>query len=145
MNLEAKDYFANALVFEADLLLYNPEIITKYHYTSDYLGIKKSRSDDWCFRVKNGIITDIMVGGEGEDIWQMVGISYWNEEDAKKLSADFEKVFASPGGRERFWDQTVFQYKLSDYKVGIRDCNEDDVIEIDTFQELKTIDKSYDV
>lgn len=75
-SLVARYMLSNAYVFEADLLILNPKIIKKYHYTSDFLGIKKQRSDDWCFKVKDGIIIEQNVGGEGDDIWQMVGISY---------------------------------------------------------------------
>lgn len=64
-SLVARYLLPNAYVFEADLLISNPKIIKKYHYTSDFLAIKKERSDDWCFCVKDGIITEEMVGGEG--------------------------------------------------------------------------------
>ena len=90
--LVARYLLSNAYVFEADLLISNPKIIRKYHYTSDFLAIKKNRSDDWCFRVKDGVIVEEKVGGQGEDIWQMVGISYWDEADGHKLSQDFREV-----------------------------------------------------
>ena len=44
--LVARYMLSNAYVFEADLLISNPAIIRKYHYTSDFLGIRKERSDD---------------------------------------------------------------------------------------------------
>ena len=47
--LVARYLLSNAYVFEADLLLYNPKIIRKYHYRSDFLGIRTDRTDDWCF------------------------------------------------------------------------------------------------
>ena len=77
--LIARYMLSNAYVFEADLLISNPKIIKKYHYTSDFLAIKKDRTDDWCFEVKDGIITKQKVGGE--DCWQMVGISFWSDAD----------------------------------------------------------------
>ena len=141
----ARYMLSNAYVFEADLLLSNPEIIKKYHYTSDFLGIKKNRTDDWCVRVKDGIIVEEKLGGEGDDIWQLVGISYWNEEDGHKLSQDIAEVYASPGGKERYWEQVPLVYKSSNYQVEIRECFDEDVVEIDTFNELKAIDRTYDV
>ena len=144
-SLVARYLLSNAYVFEADLLISNPKIIRKYHYRSDFLGIKKQRSDDWCFRVKDGIITEEMVGGEGDDIWQMVGISYWNEADGHKLSQDIQDVFNSPGGKERYWEQVPLVYRKENYTVEIRECFEEDIVEIDSFSELKQIDKSYDV
>lgn len=144
-SLVARYMLSNAYVFEADLLISNPAIIKKYHYTSDFLAIKKERSDDWCFRVKDGIIMEQKVGGEGDDIWQMVGISYWNEVDGHKLSQDIADVYASPGGKERYWEQVPLNYRKEHYAVEVRECHDDDIVEIDTFKELKAIDKTYDV
>ena len=143
--LVARYMLSNAYVFEADLLISNPKIIKKYHYQSDFLGIKKERSDDWCFRVEDGIIKEEKVDGEGDDIWQMVGISYWNEADGHRLSQDIADVFASPGGKERYWEQVPLVYCKEHYAVEIKDCHDEDIVEIDTFKELKTIDKTYDV
>lgn len=141
--LIAKDLLQNAYVFEADLLISNPSIIKKYHYTSDFLAIKKDRTDDWCFEVKNGVIVEEKVGGL--DCWQMVGISYWNEEDGKKLSQDIADVFATPGGKERYWEQVPLVYRKANYSVAVMECFDEDIVEIDTFRELKLIDKTYDV
>ncbi len=144
-SLVARYLLSNAYVFEADLLISNPKIIKKYHYTSDFLAIKKDRSDDWCFKVKDGIITEEMVGGEGDDIWQMVGISYWNEADGHKLSQDIVDVYGSPGGKERYWEQVPLKYRKEHYRVEVAPCKDEDIVEIDTFNELKAIDKTYDV
>lgn len=142
-SMIARNLLSNAYVFEADLLLSNPKIITKYHYTSDFLAIPTERTDDWCFDVKNGIIREEKVGGE--NCWQMVGISYWNQEDGQKLVSDIEKVFTGPGGRERYWEQVPLVYCKEKYQVAVRACEAADIVEIDTFRELKQIDKSYDV
>lgn len=143
--LVARYMFSNAYVFESDLLISNPKIVKKYHYASDFLGIKKKRSDDWCFKVKDRIIVEENVGGEGDDIWQMVGISYWNEADGHKLFTDISDVYQSPGGRERYWEQVPLRYCREHYSVEICQCFEEDIVEIDTFNELKAIDKTYDV
>lgn len=139
----ARYMLSNAYVFEADLLISNPKIITKYHYTSDFLAIKKDRTDDWCFIVKDGVIVEEKVGGL--DCWQMVGISYWKEEDGHKLSDDIKMTYEQPGGKERYWEQVPLVFCKKHYKVEVRECQENDIIEIDTFRELKAIDKTYDV
>lgn len=142
-SLVACHMLSNAYVFEADLLLSNPQIIRKYHYTSDFLAIRKERTDDWCFTVKDGIIVEQKVGGT--DCWQMVGISYWNGADGDRLSRDIADVYASPGGRERYWEQVPLVYCKEHYAVEVRECFDEDIVEIDTFRELKSIDKTYDV
>lgn len=141
----AKELLSNAYVFEADLLISNPTIITKYHYSSDYLAIKKDSTDDWCFRVKDGIIMEEMTKGAGQDIWQMVGISYWDKSDGEKLSKDIEEVYHSEGGKDLYWEQVPLCYRKENYKVAIRECLQEDIVEIDTFEELKAIDKAYAV
>ena len=96
-------------------------------------------------RLMRRVIKEQMVGGEGDDIWQMVGISFWNEEDGRKLSQDILDVYNSPDGKERYWDQIPLVICKDRYTVEVEECFEDDIVEIDTFNELKAIDKSYDV
>ena len=144
-SLVARYMLSNAYVFEADLLISNPAIIKKYHYTSDFLAIKKEQSDDWCFKVNDGIIVEEKVAGEGDDIWQMVGISYWNEVDGHKLSQDIADVYTSVGGKKLYWEQVPLVFKKDHYQVEVIECHDDDIVEIDTFNELKAIDKTYDV
>ena len=141
--LIAKDLLENAYVLESDLLLKNKDLITKYQYSSNFLGIPCDRTDDWCFVVKDGIIKEQKIGGE--NCAQMVGISYWTQEDGRKLSEDIEKTYNMPGGKERYWDQVPLHYCKNNYSVEVRYCDLSDITEIDTFAELKAIDKSYDV
>jgi len=143
--LIARDIFSRAYVFEADLLLNNPQIIKKYQYTSNFLAIKKEQTDDWCFRVKDNMIIEERVGGSGKDIWQMVGISYWTEKDGLNLSKDIQTVYHGPSGKDRYWEQVPLVFCKNNYSVEIRECQEQDIIEIDTFDELKAIDKAYDI
>ena len=138
-----RDKFSHSYVLESDLYLYNPDLIRKYEYQSNFLGKKVERTDDWCFEVKNGIITKQKVGGY--DCYQMYGISYYDELDSKKMKNDIEKVFNSPGGKEKYWEQVILDVHKNNYKIHLRECQEGDIIEIDTFNELKQIDKIYDV
>lgn len=131
----------NAYVLEADLVLYNPALITKYQYTSNYLGVPVDVTDDWCFEVKNRIITKVNVGGT--NCHHMFGISYWSEADGAKLYEDIKSVYEMPGGKERYWDQVPLVYCQQHYQVEVRECSFDDIIEIDSFNDLKKIDKIY--
>lgn len=141
--LLAKELLSDSYVFEADLLISNPSIITPYHFGSDFLAIKKDHTDDWCFEAENGVITKEKIGGD--DCWQMVGISFWNESDGQKLAGDIEKVFALENGNQRYWEQVPLEFCKENYSVEIRECFDEDIIEIDTFAELKALDSSYNV
>ena len=139
----ARHFLKNSYVFEADLLLYNPKLITKYQYATNYLAVPTDRTEDWCFVTDStGVIKSLQVGGT--DCCHLYGISYWTEEDGAKLGAHLEHVYNEvPGGKERFWDQVVFDCFPADYKVRVRECSFSDIVEIDTFNELKRLDSSY--
>lgn len=132
---------ANAYICEADLLLHNPDLITKYQYQANYLGVPVPQTDDWCFKTKDGFITQIMLGGT--DCVHMFGISYWGAEDGAKLVRDIEQVYREPGGKERYWDQVPLEFCRENYQVAVRTCTFEDITEIDTYRELKQLDDSY--
>ena len=137
----ARYLFQNAYILESDLLLKNPKLISKYQFTSNYLGVFTERTDDWCFETRNNIITKIRVGGR--NCHHMFGISYWNQNDGAKLAEHIKLVYEMPGGKERYWDQVALEYFIKDYSIEVRECTFEDIIEIDTFNELKKIDETY--
>lgn len=139
----ARELLENAYVLESDLVLYNPDVIRKYEYASNYLGMKVDVTDDWCFETKKGIISKVKVGGE--NVHQMFGISYWTKEDGKKLFTDIDTVFHSPGGKEKYWDEVSLKECIKQYHVLVRMVQRSDIVEIDTYNELKLIDPIYNV
>ena len=136
-----KDKFANSYVLESDLILYNKDLIRPYEYQSNFLGKYVDVTDDWCLESKNGIITKEKVGGY--NCHQMLGISYYSEKDAPQMEKDIDMVYHSPGGKEKYWEQVFLDVCKDHYKIAIRECHEGDIIEIDTFNELKEIDPTY--
>ena len=139
----AKKYLKNSYVFEADLYLSNPNLITKYQYSSNFLGIKMKKSDDWCFTLKDGYIDYQGIGGV--NCYQEVGIAYVDHKTATQYVKDLNKHYKTKEGKNCFWDYLLFNTFKEHFKFRIRECNKKDVVEIDSFNELKAIDKSYDV
>lgn len=139
----AKDLLEHAYVLESDLLLYQSERIRKYEYASCYLGKNVAVTDDWCFYMKKGYISKLSIGGR--NCCQMYGISYWNKEDAKKLSQDIENVYHMPGGSKKYWDEVPLKECLDHYQVRVNLVQEGDLVEIDTLNELKQIDPIYNI
>ena len=139
----ARTLLQNAYVLEGDMLLYNKDLVTKYQYCSNYLGVPVSVTDDWCFKTKNGQITKVLIGGT--NCHRMIGISYWTKEDGAKLEEHIPAVYNAPGGKEKYWDEVPLKSYVDSYKIMVRECTFDDIIEIDTFRELKQLDPTYDV
>ncbi|MBQ7366834.1 MAG: NTP transferase domain-containing protein [Spirochaetaceae bacterium] len=141
--MKVRNLLANSYVCEGDIILHNPRIIQKYQFQSNYCGVKCQRTDDWCFSEYRGRIRNLAVGGE--NCYQMMGISYWTEDDGSRLSGFVKQVYEAPGGRERFWDTVPLQYYADEFDVAVRGCSFEDFTEIDTFNELKSLDSVYDV
>ena len=75
----------------------------------------------------------------------MVGISYWNKSDGLRLAEDIADVYALSEGKEKYWEQVPLCCCKDRYSVEVRECFDEDIVEIDTFDELKLIDREYDV
>ena len=135
--------FQNAYVVESDLLLTNPDVLSRYQWRSNYLGVPVAETPDWCFEVEDGKICDLHKGGT--HCFHMFGISYWNGCDGKKLAQDIEEAFQLPANRQRFWDDVPCVISAEHYEIDLRECTFEDVTEIDSFAELCSADPSYDV
>lgn len=128
---------------EADLYIANPEIISKYQYTSNILGSWSLETDDWSFQLdSDGHIINYQKGNR--NCWNYYGISFWTKSDSEKLKEDFRQVYENvDGGKDYFWEFVPLVLKREKYGVEIRQCNKSDIIEIDSFYELTQLDPSY--
>ena len=129
-------------ICEADLFITNPQIISKYQYASNILGSYSMETDDWSFRMEeDGFLTDYRKGNTY--CYNYYGISYWTPEDCEKLKKDFQEVFNEPGGKDYFWEFIPFVLRKENYRVEIRPCSKQDIMEIDNYFELAQLDPSY--
>ena len=93
--------------------------------------------------MKNGYINSLQIGGK--DCYHTYCIAYFDNEDGIKMEKDLESAFSLPGAREKVWDYVALDYFKEHYKISVREVDKSDIDEIDTFNELKMIDKTYDV
>lgn len=136
------DLLSNAYVMPADILINNPNVFSSYQYTSNVLGYKVKETEDWCITTDDsGVIKRLAPGGI--DCYKDTGIFYWNEKDGLQLSKDIMRVCSEKNGWQRYWSNVAFEIYKDNYKARIRECDELDVIEIDTVEELAKIDMSY--
>ena len=139
----AKDLLQNAYICEADLIIQNPGIIRRYEYAPNCLGVYTEYTDDWCSRPKKGYVHNYHQGGT--DCYEIKGIYYWDKPHGVKLAARLEEVFHAPAGKEHLWENVPFNLFPEELPVLIRPCQKGDIVEIDSFSELKAIDPIYDV
>ena len=139
----AKDTFmGGSYLCEAGLYITNPDIIAKYQYNSNILGSWSLETDDWSFKMDDdGHIRDYQKGNTY--CWNYYGISYWTPQDCEKLNHDWAELFATPKGKDVFWEQVPLQIRSKNYQVEIRPCHKSDIIEIDNYYELAQLDSNY--
>jgi CTP:phosphocholine cytidylyltransferase-like protein len=131
----------NCFVCEADLYVADAAIFEASLERSCYYGkMMKGHSDDWVFdQNENGIITRI--GRGGDDQYNMTGIAYFTADDAKLLHQVIEEEYGKTGYETLFWDDAVNKH-IKEFKLTVYPVNRDQIIEIDTIQELMEVQKS---
>lgn len=140
----ARNILDHAYVMESDLVVNNPGVVHRYHYTSDFLGTKVDRTDDWFLKTDDaGTITEIGVGGSGDHCYRLIGMSYWDGRDGKKLAHDIQEAYNSPEGHKLPMSYVPFRVYRDKYRIDIMPCRETDVVEIDSFAELQEYDEIY--
>ncbi len=140
----AGELLRNAYVLESDLILSNPKLITKYQYESNYLTVPTEHTDDWCFTLdEDGYIDSVGIGGD--DCYQIIGISYWTDEYGARFARDIAEVCKTPEGMKSFMSYVPLVYHKGEYKIRVRECRFEDVVEIDSFRELCEKDPAYKI
>lgn len=134
---------ANCFICEADLFVSDPSIFEVKLDRSCYYGkMTKGYSDDWGFDINDkGIITRI--GKCGTDIYNMVGISYFKQREAAIIADAVLEAYKNEGHEQLYWDEIVDQ-QLSKLNLVINPVTRDQIIEIDSVDELAEFDPDYE-
>lgn len=139
----ARNYIENSIILDGDQIIYNPDILAPEFERSGYNAIwTNEQTDEWLMTVNDGIVTSCSRTG-GTCGWQLFSISRWNAEDGKKLKHHLEIEFEEKQNRQIYWDDVAMFCYPDEYKLGIRKMNPGDIIEVDNFNELITLDHSY--
>lgn len=129
---------ADCFICEADLFVSDFSIFDKKLDCSGYYGkMVRGFSDDWVFEQQNGLIT--RVGKGGADTYNMVGIAYFKQEDAKILRDKMMQAYNIEENAGLFWDEIVDQ-NLDRFHLKVFPVEEGQIVEIDTVEELTVID-----
>lgn len=132
---------ADCFICEADLVLSDTSILEAGHDTSVYYGkMVPGHSDDWVFELTGDYIS--RVGKGGTDTWNMVGISYFKKEEAAVLYDAIRQTYADGNYSELFWDEVV-NNNIDKFRLKIYPVLQDQIVEIDSVEELCRIDPGY--
>lgn len=132
---------ADCFICEADLYISDLTIFDAELAQSCYYGkMVEGYSDDWVFDVTDGRIT--RVGKVGTNQYNMVGVSYFKQEDAAIIRDAIREAYQRPGYEGLYWDEIVDQ-QLDQLNLTIQPVLDNQIVEIDSVAELCEIDSSY--
>lgn len=140
----ARDHLKDVIILDGDQIIKNDKILDPNFEKSGYNCVwSEGYTDEWLLQVEKNTIVSCSRNG-GEKGWRLYSISRWNQEDGQKLKADLEYQFEVEKNYDIYWDDVALFCSPQNYDLGIREMNLDDVIEIDTIDELRLVDKNYD-
>ena len=138
----ARDHLGDCIILDGDQIIYNPAILDSHFTLSGYNAVWcEGETNEWLMDVEDGVVKSCSRTG-GSHGWQLYSISRWTTEDGEKLKQHLEYEF-DRGNRQIYWDDVAMFCHFEDYKLGIREMQESDIIEIDGLDELVAIDHSY--
>ena len=139
----ARDFISESIILDGDQIIYNHEILSPEFERSGYNAVWcENNTEEWLMTVDDGIVTSCNRNG-GKKGWQLFSVSRWNEDDGEKLKRHLEIEFDVKKNRQIYWDDIAMFCYPEEYKLGIREMQYGDIVEIDNISELIAIDKSY--
>ncbi len=140
----ARDFLENAIILDGDQIIRIEGVLKPEFRRSGYNSVWISgKTKEWLQTVKDGRVISCSRDG-GKNGWQLYSISRWSAEDGRKLKKHLEIEFEQKHQTQIYWDDVVMFCHFTEYQLGIFEMQSDDVIEIDSLEELACMDKSYE-
>lgn len=133
---------ADCFICEADLYVEDQSIFDTDLQESCYFGkMIEGHSEDWVFDLDDdGLISGI--SKVGDDKYNMVGVAYFKKRDANLLADAIQEAYHTDGYELLFWDEVVDKH-LQQIKLHIYPVSENQIIEIDTVEELTAANNKF--
>lgn len=139
----AREYLSECMILDGDQIIYDPSILDPEFTRSGYSCIyTDEETSEWLMQVKDGIVTSCSRNG-GSHGWQLFSVSRWTDEDGKKLKRHLETEFEEKKNRQIYWDDVAMFCYPEEYDLGIYPMKAGALIEIDSYEELLSIDPDY--
>lgn len=136
-----KELLPDAYILEGDVFM-NHNVFDVEPENSLYFSIQKDQfSNEWVIETdENDKVLHLDVR-DGENEYILSGISYWNQEDGAYIVEKLTEAVETSGGfNEWYWDDIV-RMNVSDLNVFLRRLNPTDTFEIDSVEDLKSVEK----
>lgn len=120
----AREHLENVIILDGNLIVYDPAVFSPKFDCSSLSAIWTEETDS----------TDALL--------QFAGISRWTAGDGRKLRRQLEIEFVEKQNRHISWEDIPRLY-AQNYTLGTQELCPDDVIAINTLEELADLDAGY--
>ena len=139
----AREHLEDSIILDGDQIIYNGKILEPHFTLSGYNAVwSECHTDEWLMEVEDGVVTSCSRTG-GERGWQLYSVSRWSAEDGRTLKELLELEFETKKNHDVYWDDIPMFLHPDRFRLGIRIMNREDILEIDSFEELTKIDSHY--
>ena len=139
----AREHLEDSIILDGDQIIYNGKILEPHFTLSGYNAVwSEGHTDEWLMEVEDGVVTSCSRTG-GERGWQLYSVSRWSAEDGRTLKELLELEFETKKNHDVYWDDIPMFLHPDRFRLGIRIMNHEDILEIDSFEELTKIDSHY--
>ncbi len=138
----SRDYLSNTYICCSDNY-YPKNMFHRYEYRAYYCSVYVPGTSyvERAFQFdNNGLIYD--TNKPSKDQWVMYGHAYFDEKYTNKFRPILEDYFGRPGIEYMYWE-TIYSENVKELPMWIKQCENDEILEFDSMEELKQFDKEY--
>lgn len=139
----ARNELKNTIILDGDQLINNLDVLNPDFTKSGYAGAwSDDWQDEWIMHVDdqgNVIFCDRDGGQNG---WRLYSVSKWTAKDSERLAKLVEKEFDAKN-YDIYWDDVAMFKYFDQFNLTVHKVEPNDIVEIDSLDELKEIDPSY--
>lgn len=140
----AKGWLEDVLILDGDQIISDPKVLKTDFDHSGYACIwSPGPTEEWVLSPdEKGFVTSCSRTGADYG-FRLLSVSWWSEEDGRKLQKDLEEEFILKKNTGIYWDDVALFCHPDHYRLKVHPIPEQSVTEIDSLEELIQMDPSY--
>ena len=139
----AREHICDAIILDGDQMIYNKDILRKEFSMSGYnANWTDETTDEWLMEIDDDKVVSCSRTG-GKKGWQLYSVSRWTYDDGIKLKKHLEYEFEVVKNHQIYWDDVAMFNHFEDFTLGVLPMKKGDILEIDSYEELVSIDDTY--
>ncbi len=136
------------IVSEGDLYIQDSSIFDTNIKESVYLyRPHQLQNEEWGFHIDFLTNTVLEIRRPEESVYlnnNLYGVAFWKKEDLEKIVNEVVEEYDNPKYIDAAYDELINNI-IDDLTIGVREVNENQIVEIDSLDELFEVDPSYKI